>query len=108
MDRELIAGRFACPDIEAFVISTLDGQVVATTLSGEPDHAAHLAAALISMGERLARDFSVGALEQVAVVGRDGYVHLIHAGKNAVLASIVKDEEPLKRLQEHAANIAGR
>ncbi len=101
---EMIPG----PDIEAFVIAALDGQVVATNLSGEPDHAAHLAAALIAMGARLAHDFSVGALEQVAVVGKDGYVHLIPAGKNAVLASIVKEDEPVKRLQEHVASLGGR
>lgn len=78
------------PDVEAAAIVSIDGLVLASVLpSGtDEDRISAMAAALLSLGERTSQELARGALEQVIVKGKDGYVVLTQAGHEAVLEAI--------------------
>lgn len=75
-------------DITASAVISSDGLPVATLLpSGvDPDRTGAMAAALLALGNRTSRELQCDQLEQVMVKGKHGYVLLIQAGDNNVLA----------------------
>jgi len=74
-------------DIEASVIVSVDGLVIASALPSDAteDRVAAMSAAMLSLGERIAMELGRGALEQVYVKGDQGYVILASVGEEAVL-----------------------
>jgi len=74
-------------DIEASVIVSVDGLVIASALPSDAteDRVAAMSAAMLSLGERIAMELGRGALEQVYVKGDRGYVILMSVGEEAVL-----------------------
>ena len=54
-----------------------------------------MAAAMLSLGDRIVAELSRGTLEQTMIKGGDGYVLLIHAGHTAVLAVIARKDARL-------------
>ncbi len=84
-------------DIEASAIISRDGLTIASalTLNVDEDRVGAMAAAMLSLGDRTATELARGALEQVMIKGVNGYVLLIHAGKEAVLSTIVRKEAKL-------------
>ena len=74
-------------DIEASVIVSVDGLVIASALPSDAteDRVAAMSAAMLSLGERIAMELGRGALEQVYVKGDQGYVILMSVGQEAVL-----------------------
>ncbi|MEO8296187.1 MAG: roadblock/LC7 domain-containing protein [Burkholderiales bacterium] len=74
-------------DIEASAVLSTDGLVMAAQLPPalEEDRVGAMSAALVSLGERTARELARGELEQVLVKGRLGYVLMAHAGPEAIL-----------------------
>ncbi|MEY2335351.1 roadblock/LC7 domain-containing protein [Acidithiobacillus ferrianus] len=84
-------------DIEASAIISRDGLTIASalTLNVDEDRVGAMAAAMLSLGDRTATELARGELEQVMIKGVNGYVLLIHAGKEAVLSTIVRKEAKL-------------
>jgi hypothetical protein len=79
-------------DIEASAVLSIDGLMMASMLpSGmDEDRVGAMSAAMLSLGDRTARELARGDLEQVLVKGHKGYVLLTHAGNDAVLTVLCK------------------
>ena len=84
-------------DVEGAMLVTLDGLPLASALpqGADEDRVAAMAAAALSMGARTTTELRRGALEQVLVKGDSGYVVIISAGKDTVLAAISNGEAKL-------------
>ena len=79
-------------DIEASAVLSNDGLMMASMLpSGmDEDRVGAMSAAMLSLGDRTARELARGDLEQVLIKGHKGYVLLTHAGTDAVLTVLCK------------------
>jgi len=84
-------------DVEGAMLVTLDGLPLASALpqGADEDRVAAMAAAALSMGARTTAELRRGSLEQVLVKGDSGYVVIIAAGKDTVLAAISNGEAKL-------------
>lgn len=84
-------------DIEACAIISSDGLTMAALLQQDvdEDRVGAMAAAMLSLGERTARELVRGDLEQVMIKGSNGYILMSHAGKDAVLTLITRKEAKL-------------
>ena len=78
------------PDVEAAAVVSFDGLPIATALPAdmEEDRVAAVSAALLSLGEQAALALGRGQLNQVFVEGERGFVFLMSAREQAVLAAI--------------------
>ena len=78
------------PDLEGAAIVSTDGLTIASMLAADTDEdrVSAMAAALLSLGERTARELARGSLDQVYVKGELGYVVLMRAGEESVLEAI--------------------
>jgi len=87
----------ASGDIEASAVISSDGLTMAALLPQDvdEDRVGAMAAAMLSLGERTARELTRGDLDQVMVKGEDGYVLMSHAGADAVLTVIARKESKL-------------
>jgi predicted regulator of Ras-like GTPase activity (Roadblock/LC7/MglB family) len=85
------------PDIEASAVVSVDGLMMASALPRdvEEDRVAAMSAAMLSLGERTAKELARGELDQVYVKGSSGYVLLMAVGEEAVLTALVKEEAKL-------------
>jgi hypothetical protein len=72
------------PDIEASAVVSVDGLMIASALPQdvEEDRVAAMSAAMLSLGERTAKELARGDLSEVYVKGQNGYVLLMAAGGN--------------------------
>ena len=63
-------------DIEASALISVDGLMMASAMPQgmDEDRVGAMSAALLSLGERTARELARGSLERVLVQGEDGYV----------------------------------
>jgi predicted regulator of Ras-like GTPase activity (Roadblock/LC7/MglB family) len=80
-------------DIEASAVISTDGLMMAAQLpSGmDEDRVGAMSAAMLSLGDRTARELSRGStLEQVLIKGEKGFVLMTYAGPNAVLTVLAK------------------
>jgi uncharacterized protein len=79
-------------DIEASAVLSNDGLMMASMLpSGmDEDRVGAMSAAMLSLGDRTARELARGDLEQVLIKGHKGYILLTHAGTDAVLTVLCK------------------
>jgi predicted regulator of Ras-like GTPase activity (Roadblock/LC7/MglB family) len=79
-------------DIEASAVLSNDGLMMASMLpaSMDEDRVGAMSAAMLSLGDRTARELARGDLEQVLIKGHKGYVLLTHAGNDAVLTVLCK------------------
>lgn len=84
-------------DIEACAVISTDGLVMAAQLSNnmDEDRVGAMSAALLSLGDRTAKELSRGELEQVLVRGQQGYILMTHAGPEAVLTVVTKPNAKL-------------
>jgi len=84
-------------DIEASVIVSVDGLMIASALPSDAteDRVAAMSAAMLSLGERIAMELGRGALEQVYVKGDQGYVILMSVGEEAVLTVLARGRAKL-------------
>lgn len=85
------------PDIEASAIVSVDGLTIASALpdSVEEDRVSAMSAAMLSLGERIAKELGRGALDQVYIRGQDGYVIIMSIGSDAVLTVLARDHAKL-------------
>lgn len=95
---ELLRGlNSSSADIEASAVMSVDGLTIAALLSQpiDEDRVGAMSAAMLSIGQRTARELHRGGLEQVMVKGERGYVLIIGAGKEAALAVVARETAKL-------------
>jgi uncharacterized protein len=80
------------PDVEAAAVVSFDGLTMASALPEdlEEDRLGAMSAALLSLGEQAALGLGRGQLNQVFVEGEHGFVFLMSARDQAVLAAIAR------------------
>lgn len=80
------------PDVEAAAVISFDGLPMASALpeSLEEDRLGAMSAALLSLGEQAAIGLGRGQLNQVFVEGEHGFVFLMSARDQAVLAVVAR------------------
>jgi uncharacterized protein len=80
------------PDVEAAAVVSFDGLPMASALpeSLEEDRLGAMSAALLSLGEQAAIGLGRGQLNQVFVEGEHGFVFLMSARDQAVLAVVAR------------------
>ncbi len=102
------------PDIEASAVVSVDGLMIASALPKdvEEDRVAAMSAAMLSLGERTAKELNRGELSEVYVKGESGYVVLMASGENAVLTALARKDAKLglvfldmKRTAEEVARL---
>lgn len=102
------------PDIEASAVVSVDGLMIASALPQdvEEDRVAAMSAAMLSLGERTAKELARGGLSEVYVKGEKGYVVLMASGENAVLTALARKNAKLglvfldmKRTTEEVAKL---
>ena len=83
----------ASPDIEASAVVSVDGLIMASALPAEveEDRVSAMSAAMLSLGERIAKELGRGNLDQVYIRGKSGYVILSSVGEEAVLTALARE-----------------
>lgn len=78
------------PDVEAAAVVSFDGLAMASALPNDmdEDRLGAMSAALLSLGEQAASGLGRGDLNQVFVEGEHGFVFLMSAKDQAVLATV--------------------
>jgi uncharacterized protein len=78
------------PDVQASAVVSYDGLAMASALPPDmdEDRLGAMSAALLSLGEQAAAGLGRGDLRQVFIEGEHGYVFLMSARDQAVLAAI--------------------
>ena len=84
-------------DIEASAVLSNDGLMMASMLpaSMDEDRVGGMSAAMLSLGDRTARELARGSLDQVLIKGEKGYVLMVQAGADAVLTVMAKPNAKL-------------
>ena len=84
-------------DIEASAVISTDGLMIAAALPAglDQDRVGAMSAAILSLGDRTAKELARGELEQVLIRGAKGYVLLTHAGEDAVVTALAKPDAKL-------------
>ncbi len=92
--RELQA---SSPDIEASAIVSIDGLSIASAMpqNVEEERVSAMSAAMLSLGDRIVKELSLGAFDQVYIRGKNGYVLLMAVGVEAVLTALARDQAKL-------------
>jgi len=100
-------------DIEAAALISIDGLMIDAVMPHgmDEDRIGAMSAALLSLGERTARELGRGRLERVLVQGEHGYVIMTAAGEEAVLTILTRAEVKLGMAFldiKRAAQVLGR
>jgi hypothetical protein len=84
-------------DIQASGVISTDGLMMASVLPAglDEDRVGAMSAAMLSLGDRTAKELARGTLEQVLIKGALGYVLMTYAGKEAVLTVMAKPNAKL-------------
>lgn len=84
-------------DIEASGVVSTDGLIIAAQLpSGmDEDMVGAMSAAMLTLGDRTARELGRGDLDQVLIKGQSGYVLMTSAGSEAVVTVLAKPNAKL-------------
>ncbi|GAB4396655.1 MAG: roadblock/LC7 domain-containing protein [Anaerolineales bacterium] len=89
--------QIASPDIEGSAVVSVDGLIMASALpsGSEEDRVSAMSAAMLSLGERIAKELGRGILDQVYIRGAGGFVLLTAVGEEAVLTALAREEAKL-------------
>lgn len=89
--RELVS---LCAGVECATTITTDGYIVAESSNADigRDRFGAMSASLIALAERMSQEVDRGTFKQLLVEGDQGYVLLVHAGSDAVLAVMAKPD----------------
>ena len=84
-------------DIQASGVISTDGLMIASVLPAglDEDRVGAMSAAMLSLGDRTAKELARGTLEQVLIKGALGYVLMTYAGEEAVLTVMAKPNAKL-------------
>ncbi len=95
-------------DITASAVISIDGILLASALrrNTHPDRVGAISAAMLELGNRATKELVCGKLKQVIVVGEDGYMLLLRAGKETVLVLSAKEDAKLGLILFHARQAA--
>lgn len=87
----------ATADIEASALISTDGLMMASALPQgmDEDRVGAMSAALLSLGDRAARELVRGGLQRVLLQGERGYVIMSACGSEAVLTVLAKQNAKL-------------
>jgi len=87
----------ASPDIEGSVVVSVDGLIIASALpsGSEEERVSAMSAVMLSLGERIANELGRGALDQVYIRGKNGFVILTSIGQEAVLTALAREDAKL-------------
>ncbi|UYN89950.1 MAG: roadblock/LC7 domain-containing protein [Anaerolineales bacterium] len=85
------------PEIEGAALVSDDGLIISSVLAppADEDRVAAMSAAMLSLGERIARELGRGSLEQVYIKGGNGFALLTAANPNTVLTIMASNEARL-------------
>lgn len=85
------------PDVEASAVVSVDGLTIASALPAgvEEDRVSAMSAAMLSLGERIAKELGRGTLDQVYIKGAEGFVILMSIGDEAVLTALAREDAKL-------------
>ncbi len=85
------------PELEAAAVISVEGLMISSWLpeSIAEERMAAMSAAMLALGERIARDLDRGDLTQVYIKGEDGYVLLMSVDERAVLATLASEDAKL-------------
>lgn len=88
---------FTSADIQASGVISTDGLMIASVLPAglDEDRVGAMSAAMLSLGDRTAKELARGTLEQVLIKGALGYVLMTYAGEEAVLTVMAKPNAKL-------------
>ncbi|MBX3045952.1 MAG: roadblock/LC7 domain-containing protein [Anaerolineales bacterium] len=92
--RELLA---STPEIEGAALVSDDGLIISSVMAppADEDRVAAMSAAMLSLGERIARELGRGKLEQVYIKGGNGFALLTAANERSVLTIMASNEARL-------------
>jgi predicted regulator of Ras-like GTPase activity (Roadblock/LC7/MglB family) len=98
------------PDVEAAAVVSFDGLPMASALPDtmEEDRVGAMSAALLSLGEQAAIGLGRGQLSQVFVEGEHGFVFLMSAKDQAVLAAVARRTAKIGFMLFEMRRAAGR
>ena len=84
-------------DIEASAVISTDGLMMAALLPAamDEDRVGAMSAAMLSLGDRTAKELARGNLEQVLIKGNKGYILMTGAGEESVLTVLAKPNAKL-------------
>ncbi len=85
------------PEIEGAALVSDDGLIISSVLAppAEEDRVAAMSAAMLSLGERIARELGRGTMEQVYIKGSNGFALLTAANEHTVLTIMASNEARL-------------
>lgn len=85
------------PEIEGAALVSDDGLIISSVLAppAEEDRVAAMSAAMLSLGERIARELGRGKMEQVYIKGGEGFALLTAANETTVLTIMAGSEARL-------------
>ena len=97
IEKRLDALRLSGSDIQAAAAISVDGLMIACSLPEDlaEDIVSAMSAAMLALGERIAQELGRGALDQVFIKGKNGYVLMSAVNDNAVLTVLVGQEAKL-------------
>jgi len=87
-------------EIEASSVMTRDGLSIASIMEEgvDPDRLGAMCASMLSLAAKTAKELGRGDLKQLLMDGSEGYILLIHAGNNAVLAVVSRPNVKLGKV----------
>lgn len=97
IQRRLSALASLTPELEGAAVISVEGLMIASRLpeSLTDDLMAAMSAAMLALGERIAKDLGRGELSQVFIKGDEGYVLLMAVDDNTALTTLLRDEAKL-------------
>jgi predicted regulator of Ras-like GTPase activity (Roadblock/LC7/MglB family) len=86
-----------CPEIDSSILISRDGIVLATDIDDEArkERFSLMIASLLSLGEHVTDDLSIGRLRQIFIRGANGYVLLMSVKDRGILCALVSGEAKL-------------
>jgi predicted regulator of Ras-like GTPase activity (Roadblock/LC7/MglB family) len=97
IEEVLIDLRALTPDVEGAVLVDMNGLPITSVISDGVNDTivAAMASAMLRMGERTVDELEKGRLHRVLVQAEKGYVILVEAGRDAVLAVVTTERAKL-------------
>jgi len=85
------------PDIQASAVVSVDGLMMASALpqNVEEERLAAMSAAMLTLGERIAKELGRGLLQQIYIKGSEGYILVMLMGNEAVLTVLAQENAKL-------------
>ncbi|MDJ0714493.1 MAG: roadblock/LC7 domain-containing protein [Prochloraceae cyanobacterium] len=82
------------PDVEGALLVTYDGLSIASVIPSNLDEerTSAMSAAMLSLGDRIARELNRGVIERILVSGEKGYSILVGCGEDILLLTLANSD----------------